>query len=1544
MMKEGVIRGFAVSVAAVWLGVTGCQPTPTPKADVKPVVQDETSKQDAAKPKAETPKAKTAKKAVAVAKPKEVRKAFTVHAWVALAKGSKANGEYGVMFKGSRKQTPHRAEYALSYRHRCPEFKYFSAAGNWHGLHLSGTEILRGNGFEKPLTEIPLLKENAWQQIAGVYDNGRVALYVNGKLVAETKGNPLVPVNDDPVRTGCLETPKGRAGSFLPGSVVMAQHEDRALTTAEIAALYATEKEKLPPLPGPVAYPVVSIDTPIPLVESYNAQLKEHPVALRKANCVAKVTKVDGTPRLVIDGKVISTQAMMPDPRASDAEVRKSCRDFAAAGIRVFSNIWWVRGKDNDWWLGEGKYDWAKVDARFMAMIDGAPEGWVFPRLKMDPPDWWVEKHPGEMYHKHVRPESVAWRDLRRQMVADFVNHVEHSAYAGHVMGYHIGALSGTEWLNYPADNHIKTTYGASIAEALLDAAHQVKTLTKGNKVVGSFHGYNVACHSEFLRVLQSPDIDFICAPATYALRRGGDAGAAQVYCRASCMAHGKLFFEEADIRTHYAKAAVNYRCVTKDESLQAIKRSIGYALTYGQDVWWFLLAGNDTFHDEVYLRAIAQGVHEQARAVRENLPRRAEVVALHTIPEDQRGFYFETLPFSGTSFDTYLTADAKYAAAQKPKVTFACEDEKLTSDQVAARLNEAGVHRYLDTGDLAHAGCGYLMVHATSAGVKTIRLPEACDLIEIFGASPMRTGVKTFEEPMKYGETRVWRMRPSAAPRDAAFRAADAVVVYRDDNLKTKAQRVVMAEAVVALKTALGKIGAREVAVYEEGTEPKDAKALIYLGNTHAARAAGLNVEAMPMMGYRLVCEKGRAFVLARTATATTYGVTALCERYLGYRFLTISGADPYAVNTACVVPVCDELEVPAIYYRHHHRGTSPSELQLHPRFKPRWRTHGRLRRVAMLGEDIEGEERVTPNAPHCHSFFYYLKPEKYFEKHPEYYSLGTDGKRHGQRNKQSQPCMTHPDVRRIMTEGLLAKIAEDRKQWPTDYPKIYDFTQMDISAALCRCPDCMKVIAKYERTAGKPESGGDAGLQLEFVNDIAQRVKAKYPDVILRTFAYVSTEVPPNGGIVPDDNVIIWLCDLYTCCDHELPLETPFNAKRRDLFVDWMKIAKRFEIWDYMLYGDGRDGGGAAGDFPEVNVDAIAADAKFFHRLGISRMFMESEFHDQPFYELNSYVMSEVWWNPYVDLEKLIDNFCTVYGKAAGKMREAIDVERAMIRDNPLTTENANKWYRRELPWHTIANFEKLRDLYDAAYAMDEDPEVCARIAWLQASVNRKLASLYGNANRPKDRAAAYKRAYAAAVTSRKVDFVPENAKEWKRAELTLSSKYSEVRFKDMPPEVAKLPDDEIYCVDVTYLIRKPPSLYWEDAKSERGKGMKVMKRVGNTLELPDIPIATSAGSFTPEKGGGYRWYKLGKFSINRFSNFWVTPAGCAYFQLGTFYRHADGVGVEDPNNYDVWLSARFDDALYIDRLLLRRRHDAPAKKAAAKKTKASKKGNAK
>jgi len=778
-------------------------------------------------------------------------------------------------------------------------------------------------------------------------------------------------------------------------------------------------------------------------------------------------------------------------------------------------------------------------------------------------------------------------------------------------------------------------------------------------------------------------------------------------------------------------------------------------------------------------------------------------------------------------------------------------------------------------------------------------------------------------------------------AVRGAAVsvKIAEAAVVWNPETGFARYGKGRCQMALAGFTNMIDKVTGRVPAVYVEGQEPADLVSVIYFGNTKAARAAGCDAQELRRGDWRIKSVPGKVFIFANSGMGLAYAAADFAERHCGYYYLTPEGDDPYDFNPALTIPVGDITVKPAIY-----------NAKVYTAVGGTWNRWAINRRLSSTDE-MEGQHRdsyevrdFTGRTRTCHTSFCYLPPEKHFKDHPEYYSL-IKGKR--QYTPVGQLCMSNEEVKRLCLEQLLTFIAEDRRKYPDNYPLVYDFTQQDNMSFMCECPECKKIIDKYKRTSGDKNRtdnywGGDAGLQLEFINWIADRVAEKYPDVLIRTFAYVSTETPPKPGTIkPSPNVCIWWCDLYGESEHLRPITAkPFNYKRGEQIREWLQLAKSVQVWDYMLYG-----GSHSGDFPEFAPDAIKADAKFFAENGLDDLFMESErsgIMPQPFYGLNYYLMSKLYTDPDEDVDALIKTYCRVYGKGAAKMYEALQFLRRIEIENPAQTPG--EWHQRVLPWRTRANGEAFRALVKSAYDQEGPGAARARMARVLSSVSRDLVRTLGQIP-----------SAAAELKTAKKDFADYSFEYAKTASMTdqerkkmLADIQTEVelfdlKFKNIPKEVEGVPEDEIKCADYHRFSGSPNGKRMDDPDSETGKAF-VWKYGKPDAEHMGFPVSCGvydgarkkncAFKITAEMAGTdeqYHWIKLGKGWVGPQGMFWIPHDWHMSFRFADWHILCDGLP-SDPNWYDVYLSAKFTgpayvpgstrpNGIWIDRLLLRR-----------------------
>lgn len=98
------------------------------------------------------------------------------------------------------------------------------------------------------------------------------------------------------------------------------------------------------------------------------------------------------------------------------------------------------------------------------------------------------------------------------------------------------------------------------------------------------------------------------------------------------------------------------------------------------------------------------------------------------------------------------------------------CGSPVLPPDLLRSLARAAGVHIYLESGDVLHANDGFVMLHTASAGEKTIRLPARADVVEVYTGQVLFRGVDSFRIREAAQTTRVFYLGDA----DAFLRAMD--------------------------------------------------------------------------------------------------------------------------------------------------------------------------------------------------------------------------------------------------------------------------------------------------------------------------------------------------------------------------------------------------------------------------------------------------------------------------------------------------------------------------------------------------------------------------------------------------------------------------------------------------------------------------------------------------------------------------------------------------------------------------------------------------
>ena len=159
----------------------------------------------------------------------------------------------------------------------------------------------------------------------------------------------------------------------------------------------------------------------------------------------------------------------------------------------------------------------------------------------------------------------------------------------------------------------------AFVADTIATFAKAVKDATKRQKIVGVFYGYVLqlcgeqrqqnAGHLALEEVLACPDVDFLCSPTSYAFRQLGGVGTSHFMSLLdSVKQHGKLWFDENDIRTSLAPGKVGGWGKPKDVAGDVLQqdKELANVLVNGAAQWWFDV-GRNRYDDPALMRRIAE-------------------------------------------------------------------------------------------------------------------------------------------------------------------------------------------------------------------------------------------------------------------------------------------------------------------------------------------------------------------------------------------------------------------------------------------------------------------------------------------------------------------------------------------------------------------------------------------------------------------------------------------------------------------------------------------------------------------------------------------------------------------------------------------------------------------------------------------------------------------------------------------------------------------------------------------------------------------------
>jgi hypothetical protein len=465
------------------------------------------------------------------------------------------------------------------------------------------------------------------------------------------------------------------------------------------------------------------------------------------------------------------------------------------------------------------------------------------------------------------------------------------------------------------------------------------------------------------------------------------------------------------------------------------------------------------------------------------------------------------------------------------------------------------------------------------------------------------------------------------------------------------------------------------DLPVVSDGSPVDGSKIVLGLGPA----AAELGVDPDPVelgeQGYALKTVPPHVVIAGTPMAGTLYGVYRFLEDSLGVRWFA-PGVTRTPALTSVTVEASDRIVKPAFLWRH----TSYSW----PGKDDAFVSHAGDNSGNKGPDDPYGVQHAHDGR--CHSYYTYVSPNEFFDTHPEYFSeIGGVRVR-----EETQLCLTNPDVLDIVTERMLKRMA--------DQPGVrqHNFSQMDFYN-YCQCPRCTAMNERY---------GTQGGTQFWFVNQLAARTAAVFPDKLIGTLAYMYTEEPPVG-MQMHPNVAVWLCHMYPSCDSHPIVSCPLNADFKRRAQAWSQIARHLYLWHYIT------------DFthyynPFPNLRAMASDLKFYRDIGVEGVYLQGMGNaggGGEFSLLRPYYGMKLLWDPDQDPEAVREEFLKgYYGEAWEPIRDYIE----MLHDKvELDDVHMHLYTNPAQGYLTDAVMSQAEQLFDRAEArVSGDPELLERV----------------------------------------------------------------------------------------------------------------------------------------------------------------------------------------------------------------------------------------
>jgi hypothetical protein len=262
---------------------------------------------------------------------------------------------------------------------------------------------------------------------------------------------------------------------------------------------------------------------------------------------------------------------------------------------------------------------------------------------------------------------------------------------------------------------------------------------------------------------------------------------------------------------------------------------------------------------------------------------------------------------------------------------------------------------------------------------------------------------------------------------------------------------------------------------------------------------------------------------------------------------------------------------------------------------------------------------------------------PRALFKEHPDWFPMGTDGKR-------SNVFNLNP-----FAAGALEYLNTGAVKHMLESPEVRVFYMLADDGP-----------GTWGQEPGKEKyTASDQALLV--YNDLLRRLRQELPNASLAYLSYIDTTPPPQL-VKPDPGIVYLYAPIQRCYAHALnDPACPFNQKYRENFEQNLQIFSPADTVVVEYYTDEIHMENMTPPLPDV----IREDAQYYHHLGVgalSSLAINTSQYLNPTPNLN--LFAKAVWNPDQDLTRPLHEYAALYFGDA-RVGEYLDQLGAGIRD---------------------------------------------------------------------------------------------------------------------------------------------------------------------------------------------------------------------------------------------------------------------------------------